>query len=202
MPPGPRHFAIGLVATAASPARVAAGVGVRVWRHPLLAPVRAPARAAYSAVGRRGERAEESLVRAGPLTERLTDAIVESGIIERVAAQVVRSDALEHWVDALLDDEQVEQLVARVLDSHLVAVTAQRLGESDEVLLVAGSVARSPVVREALQVQSTGLANELAEETRRRTARVDEVLERAARRLLKRRRRGEPTITVATDGPP
>jgi hypothetical protein len=187
----PRHFALGLVATAALPARAAAGACARAWRLDVAAPVREPATALYEALARRGVLVEAALI----------DALAEQRVVERVADEVLRSDALDRWVTAVLEDEEVERLVARVLESHLVAAAVQRLAESDDVIHVVGTVARSPEVRDALQAQGTGLANELAEETRDRTARVDDALESSVRRLLRRPRRREATISIASDEP-
>jgi flagellar biosynthesis/type III secretory pathway protein FliH len=135
---------------------------------------------------------------ASAAVERVTEEILESATIDRLLMQVIESGALERWAAALLEDEEaIERTVARILDSHIVAAAVKQLGESEAFQQVISSAARSPEVLDALHAQSATLANELAAETRSRTARVDDALEAAARRLVHRRRRTQPTIGIA-----
>jgi hypothetical protein len=132
----------------------------------------------------------------------VTEEILESATIDRLLMQVIDSGALERWATALLEDEEaIERLVERVLASHIVADAVRQLGRSEAFQQVISSAARSPEVLDALNAQSATLARELATQTRRRTARIDDALEAAARRLLHRRRRSQPTIAIAVVAP-
>jgi hypothetical protein len=134
---------------------------------------------------------------ASAAVERATEELLESATIDRFLMQVIDSGALDRWARALLEDEErIERLVEQILDSHLVAVAVERLGESDAFQQVISSAARSPEVLDALHAQSATLAREVAAETRSRTARADDLLEAAARRLLHRRRRAQPTVGI------
>ena len=76
---------------------------------------------------------------------------------------------------------------------------ADRLRASDELSRTVESIATSHAVRSALQSQSTGMAREVAEGVRTRTADVDNALERTARRLLRRPRRPDTGATVVVE---
>ena len=82
----------------------------------------------------------------------------------------------------------------------MAAAVAAKLAESEPFRHVVNSVARGPEVRNAIQAQSTGLATELGDQMRERTARVDDALENAARRLVHRRAAGGPVVRVPFDG--
>jgi hypothetical protein len=153
--------------------------------------------------------------------------LVEQAVIERIVDDLLAGDTLEHVLtiaerrevairvtDRALDDGAADRLVEhllehpeleRILDGALASrfahSAATRLGESEDVLRVVDAIARSESVRDALQAQSTGLATELADEVRGRTSRVDDMLERRARALLRRPPRPAPRVDLPTNGP-
>ena len=109
-----------------------------------------------------------SLAIEHPATNRLVTSIVESPGFERLVSSIVQTDAVDRFLDRILASEQLDRIV-----SHIA--------ESDEVAL-------------ALTRQSRGLADEAAGELRSRTMTADDLLERVARSLIRRRpvpRRGD-----------
>jgi hypothetical protein len=173
MSPHPRHAALGLTAAALGPALAAARAAETVWRSPLGAPVRRPATAVYATAAHRGE------------------------LIELRLRAIVREE-IEYRLAATLDDPRFEELVDRAFASQLVSIVAERLRTNEELLRTVESIAASDAVRSALTSQSTGLAREVADEVRDRTAGVDDAMDNVVRRLLGRKRRepGSATITI------
>jgi hypothetical protein len=139
--------------------------------------VREPATAVYGALARRG-------------------VTVEAEAFELLLAIAAERRIVERATDAALADGTLERLVERVLESHIAAEVATQIVESEPVRQVVSSIATGSEVRDAVMAQGTGLANELADEIRGRTARVDNVLEGAARRLMRRRKAGDPVLRV------
>jgi hypothetical protein len=77
--------------------------------------------------------------------------------------------------------------VRRSLESELMRATTEQLLDSEEMTRIVERVANSPELRSAVAAQSVGLADEVAEQVRVRAAAGDDVAERLARRLLRRR---------------
>jgi hypothetical protein len=97
---------------------------------------------------------------------------------ERAVDQVLRSREVRRILIETLERPELERLLAEALDSR--AVDRAMAG-------VIERVADSPEVRRAIAQQSVGLADEVAEQVRTRAAAGDEVAERLAHRLLRRR---------------
>jgi hypothetical protein len=125
----------------------------------------------------RGRREQRQLrERAGATAQDLAVAILDSPELAQ-----------------LLDSPSLERVLERVLDSRLADEMTDRVLASDELQRVVSHIAQSDEVRTALTQQSAGLANEVADQVRSRTVAADDVAERFARRILRRRReRGEP----------
>jgi hypothetical protein len=107
--------------------------------------------------------------------------------VDAVARDVVRYAVLERLAEALVDDPQLERVLGRVLESKLVDEAVRRVLAGEELWLVVDEVAQSPAVTEAITRQSVGFADQVAEQVRDRSRNADERLERAARRVLRRR---------------
>jgi hypothetical protein len=86
----------------------------------------------------------------------------------------------------------MERMVARVLESKLLDVGVRQLLASEELWEMIDEIARSPAVGDAIAHQSMGLADEMADEVRIRSRRVDDWLERATRRAMRRGDRPRP----------
>jgi hypothetical protein len=175
--PRPRHFLLGAAALAATPVGVAATLGSRAWRHPLAAPVREPATTVYEILARRG-------------------VTLEAEVFELLLAIAAERRIVERATDAALADGTLDRLVERVLESDAAAEVATQIVESEPVRQVVSSIATGSEVRDAVMAQGTGLANELADQVRERTARVDKTLEGAARRLMRRREARDPVVRL------
>src|SRR3954468_21997277 len=84
-------------------------------------------------------------VLAGPLPETVARSIVEHRVVERIAAEVLAASA-----DQGRDLEQVEWLVERVLQSDALTEWVEG-GEGGRLVEpIAGSVLRSPAVRQTI----------------------------------------------------
>jgi len=119
--------------------------------------------------------------------------------VERLVAGVVDSPATERLIAGVVDSPATERLVARVIESRLIEQTFTRLLESQELWLLVEEVARSPAVTEAITQQSLGFADQLAGEVRRGSSGADAWLERAARRVRRRRHGDEGPLGGAVD---
>jgi hypothetical protein len=124
------------------------------------------------------------LVSAGALDA--LDALLASRVLDEAAARVVESPALE-------------RLLARVLESRLLGDAVAGLLEREELWELVETIARSPAVTEAIAHQGVGFADQVAGEVRERSEQADARLERAARRLL--RRRGQSRSPPMEPGP-
>ena len=97
---------------------------------------------------------------------------------ERALDQILRSREVRRLLIETLDRPELERMLADALDSRAVdramAGVIERVADSQEV-------------RRAIAQQSVGLADEMAEQVRTRAAAGDEVAERLARRLVRRK---------------
>jgi uncharacterized RDD family membrane protein YckC len=187
----PRDVAVGLVV-------VSVRAGARVGRI-ALTPIRLAARAPITgtaarqlasagvAAGEEGTRRVETAateaaaapstgrlvegVLAGPLTDAVAHAIAEHHVVERIASETLTSPELE----------------------RMIAELAERVVRTPEFQRTLEEVAASPAVRSALARQTTSLADDVAATVRQAVGRLDDALERGARRLLRR-----PAEDVAT----
>lgn len=156
----------------------------------LLPPVERLARAAGSVAA--GALADAGLA----LAERAFESPRMTELIERTLDSPRTAELLERTLDSprtaalverMLDSAGMERLVAQVLESHLVDASVARVLANENLWLVVEEVAQSPAVTDAIAHQGAGFADQVADEVGRRTRRADARLERAARRLLRRR---------------
>jgi len=133
------------------------------------------------------------------------DRLLADDVIDRVLAQLERTAVAQRVVDRLLDDGTVEQIVERVLagpeaerilaaalEGPLVEGAVSRLLENQAVWVLVDEIARSPSVTEAIAHQGTGFADQVAGRARERSRNADALIERVARRLVRRRDGSEP----------
>jgi hypothetical protein len=115
------------------------------------------------------ELVERTIVRA---LDRLDmERVLASPAAERIAAQVVESRV-------------VRDAIARVVED-----TVERLRDSPAMWRLLEEVMQSPAVAEAITQQGMGFADQVGDEVRERSRTVDDKLEHAAWRLLRRRPR-------------
>ena len=126
--------------------------------------------------------AEEAIVRA-----------IESEAAERAIARVLQGPALEEAVEQAMASPAVERALTQAIDSEMIDRVWERLLASDEAQKLVERIAEAPEVRAAITAQGAGLIEDLGRETARTTHRLDGVLERIARGLLRRSQRAGET---------
>ena len=120
---------------------------------------------------------------AGPLPEELARSLVRHRVIERVVDELVRSGELERLVTAALASPRTLEATDRVL-------------ASEQMQHALDHVASSPELREAVQKQTTGLAEEVVGDLRETAARLDDRAERVVSRRVRPARAREAGIVT------
>jgi len=147
--------------------------------------------------GGRGARAVAHAAGIDHALDRATEeAIVralESAAVQRAVSRVVERAVADDAVERLLESDALERALTEALESELVDRLWERVLASDEAQKLVERVAEAPEVRAAIASQGVGLVEDLGRQIGRIAARLDDVLEQAARTLLRRRRRTEPT---------
>jgi hypothetical protein len=123
------------------------------------------------------------------VVEEVVDRLLEAGVVDRVVTVILNHPATVRMVDGVLDDPAVDRLVTRILGSPMVENLTASILASDEMQMVMEHIMRSPELRAALAQQTAGLAGDMAVSVRSRTVVADDVAERVARGLLRRRQR-------------
>ena len=104
---------------------------------------------------------------AGDLPEEVARSLVRHRVLERIGAELAQSGEIERLVVAALASPQTGELTDRVL-------------ASDEMQRALNHVASSPELRDAIQRQTTGLAEDVVGGVRESAVRFDD---RAEERL-------------------
>jgi hypothetical protein len=94
----------------------------------------------------------------------------------------------------------LDRLVARVLDSNFYEALIEQVLESEELWVLVERIAHSPEVMDAISAGSASLAGDVADQVRRRTIVADDLAERIARGLLRRRPRDPAPPPIRPDG--
>jgi hypothetical protein len=198
----------GVLSRGARTAELATRPAALVWRSPLAAPVRNPAVGVGSSLERNGRalaaRLKKRSRQAAEIIGTYVDQLLAAGIADDIVARLLATGALDRMItvalnhpatDTLvastLEDPALDRLVARVMESRLVDDVVERLLESDEMQQILEFVTRSPELRAALARQTYGMAEDVTEGVRSRTAVADLAVERFARSLVGRRRQTE-----------
>jgi uncharacterized RDD family membrane protein YckC len=106
---------------------------------------------------------------ATTLPEEIVRSAVRHNVVQRVTTELVASGALDRAVNDALASRHTTELTERIL-------------QSEQMRLAIREVVESPEVRAALARQTTGLAEELVGNVRKRAVELDDRLERPARR--------------------
>jgi hypothetical protein len=118
-------------------------------------------------------------VLSGPELDRMLTAAFDNEHVQGAIKRALHSNAAKGLVDSFFEspvfDEVVDQLLARPGLWRLI----------DEV-------AASPAVTAAITQQGLGFADQVGEQVRNRSRNADDWMERAARRLTRRRERETP----------
>jgi uncharacterized RDD family membrane protein YckC len=127
------------------------------------------------------------------VTEEAIVRAIESPAVERALVRVVRGPAVEEAVRGALGSPAVERALTDALDSELVDRVWQRLLASDEAQRLVERIAEAPEVRSAIASQGVGFLDDIRRELARAARRLDDVVQRIARRILGRRGALEPS---------
>ena len=131
------------------------------------------------------------------LERRALDRVLDSDEIDRMVTTTLDSERLQLTVRRALESEGAQRLVDTFFDSGLFDHLLQRLGESPALWRLIDEIAQSPAVLAAVSQQGLGFADQVGDEVRTRSRRADDLLERAARRLVRRNQ----TALPAADSP-
>jgi uncharacterized RDD family membrane protein YckC len=116
------------------------------------------------------------------------------GVARRLGLDRAVSDA----VDRGMDSETAAHATERLLDNETTKRVWEKVLESDEAQRLVERVADAPEVRAAITRQGVGLLEDLRRVVRRAARRIDTVLERVVRGLLRRPQRdGRPIYAGA-----
>jgi uncharacterized RDD family membrane protein YckC len=106
-----------------------------------------------------------------------------------VARRLGIDRAVDRGVDRALDSETAARATERLLDNDTTKRVWDKVLESDEAQRLVERVAEAPEVRAAIARQGIGLVEDLRKGVRSAARRVDTVVERVARGILRRPQR-------------
>jgi|GEM_PF-1230095 len=109
---------------------------------------------------------------SGPLVDALSRELVRQRVVERITTTLIEAGVFEPIVDAFL--------------------------ERPELWVLVDQIAQSPSVGDAIRQQSFGFADQVGDEVRGRSRSADDILARAARRIVGRR--GQMAAQMPSDG--
>jgi uncharacterized RDD family membrane protein YckC len=154
-----------------------------------------PARAAARAWRGSIEEAVDDVLTA-PELARVLDRALAGPLPEELARSLVRHRVIERVVDELVRSGELERLVAAALASPRTLEATDRVLASEQMQHALGHVASSPELREAVQKQTTGLAEEVVGDLRETAARLDDRAERVVSRRVRPARAREAGIVT------
>ncbi len=108
------------------------------------------------------------------------------GIARGLGLDRVLGGALDRGVDRARDSEAAARATQRVLDSETAKRVWGKVLESEEAQKLVERVADAPEVRAAITAQGVGVLEDLRRGVRRATRRLDDGVERVARKILRR----------------
>jgi uncharacterized RDD family membrane protein YckC len=115
-----------------------------------------------------------------------------------IARRLGINRAVDRGVDRALDSETAARATERLLDNETTKRVWDKVLESDEAQKLVERVADAPEVRAAITKQGVGLLEDLRRGVRSAARRIDTVVERAARGVLRRpQREGRPIFAGA-----
>jgi len=108
------------------------------------------------------------------------------GVARRLGLDRVIGGAVDRGVDRAIDSETAARATQRVLDSDTAKRVWGKVLESEEAQKLVERVAEAPEVRAAITAQGVGVLEDLRRGVRRATRRLDDGVERVARKILRR----------------
>jgi hypothetical protein len=138
--------------------------------------------------------AEQIVTRAlqGPELEQLISNAVDNDRTRDGLARAFESVGVERLLERMLSSSASERVVAQVLRSPLMREAVAQLLESEELWTLVDEIARSPSVSDAITHQSAGFLDQVTDKVRDGSRDADDWIERAARRIVRRRKHVEP----------
>lgn len=116
------------------------------------------------------------------------DRAVEE-VAEEAVSRALESPAAERAIARALESEAVERSINRAIDSEMIDRVWERLLASDEVQKLVERIAQAPEVRQAIAYQGVGLIDDIGAQVGKLARHLDDVLERVARTIFRRRKR-------------
>jgi uncharacterized RDD family membrane protein YckC len=116
------------------------------------------------------------------------------GIARRLGLDRVVGGAVDRGVDRALDSEAAARATQRVLESETAKRVWGKVLESEEAQKLVERVAEAPEVRAAIASQGVGILQDLRRGVRRAGRRLDDGVERVAKRILRRPTREQRPI--------
>jgi hypothetical protein len=132
------------------------------------------------------------------LERRAVDRVLDSDELERIVIVAVDSARVQDALARVLESEGAKRLVDGFFDSGLFDRLIERLSASDALWRLIDQIAQSPTVTAAISQQGLGFADEVGDEMRERSRKADDWLERAAHKLVHRRKALPSEPGVAT----
>jgi uncharacterized RDD family membrane protein YckC len=120
-------------------------------------------------------------------------AAVESEAVERALTRVLQGPLVEGAARGALESDTVKQALIEALDSEMVDEVWRRLLASDETQRLVERIAEAPEIRAAISAQSVGFIEDIGHTVGDTTRRLDDAIERLARKVTFRKPRSEPT---------
>jgi len=126
------------------------------------------------------------------LERRAVNRVLESDGLERVVVVAINSEHIQAALKQALDSDGAVQLIDSLFDSGLLDHFFERLLASESLWNLIDEIAGSPAVTAAISQQGLGFADQVGDQVRDRSRKADDLMERAARRLVGRQPRALP----------
>jgi hypothetical protein len=135
------------------------------------------------------------------IQRRAVDRVLDSPELERVMLEAVESRRVQTALQVAISSEAANRLVDSFFDSGMFDRLVERLLESEGLWHLVDEVAQSPAVMAAVSQQGLTFADQVGDQVRDRSQRADDWLERAARRVIRRRNRSDAGVPDLPDLP-
>ena len=192
------------VGVAATGVRIGAGAGRLVLlpgrllvRSPFVAPVMRAGARRLASVGRDAEVAggERLEAAAGRIVESPATARAVDRALSGPLPQALSEEAIERLARRVIESPSFERILREAAQSRAARDLVDETLHSPQLQVAVEEVLSGPALRNVLGRETRTLWDEVAGSVRRAAERLDEALERGARRLTRRARR--PTAEVA-----
>lgn len=129
---------------------------------------------------------------AGVVEETIVRTVESDAVIQAIE-RIVQDGRLQAAVERAVDGDRLEEAIRRAIESQVADRIWEDILASDKAQMLVERIAEAPEVRAALTAQGFGLITDIGRQIGRVTMKVDEVLERVARSLVRKPPRREET---------